>query len=272
MATPNQVQFPPDFHYTQSRLQDFMECPRRFYLAHIQQQRWPSPLAEPQSEVEQALDRGARFHQMVQRHQLGMSLDTLQSSAAGDSTLETWLRRYQEIFTGLGSFEKTWPEVSLSTTVAGYSVLAKFDLITLRGNAVMALDWKTGRLPDPVRLGQRMQTVVYLLVLYREAARLVGRPIKEMALQYIQIPTGETRLFSVDEHSVALYEAHIRSVIEVVQSSDFALTEDVTHCRFCLYRGLCGRGQSPSVPPDEADLEDYWGLGDLESNPSVVEF
>lgn len=272
MATLNQIQFPPDFHYTQSRLQDFVECPRRFYLAHIQQQRWPSPLAEPQSEVEQALDRGARFHQMVQRHQLGMSLEVLQSSAAGDTTLETWLRRYQEIFTGLGSFERAWPEVSLSTTVAGYSVLAKFDLITLRDNAVMALDWKTGRLPDPVRLGQRMQTVVYLLVLYREAARLVGRPINEMALQYIQIPSGETRLFSADENSVTLYEAHICSVIEAIQTSDFALTEDVTRCRFCLYRGLCGRGQSPSVLPDEADLEGYWGLGDFESNPSVVEF
>ncbi len=53
---------------------------------------------------------------------------------------------------------------------------------------------------------------------------------------------------------------------------DFALTEDVTRCRFCLYRGLCGRGKSLSVTPDEADLEDYWGLGDVESNPSVVEF
>ncbi len=268
----NTLQFPPDFHYTQSRLQDFVECPRRFQLAHIQNQRWPSPLAEPQSDVEQALDRGARFHQMVQRHQLGVSLATLQASVANDPTLGTWLRRYQEIFTRLGAFEKTWPEVSLSTTVADFSVLAKFDLITLQGNTVMALDWKTGRLPDPVRLSQRMQTIVYLLVLYREVARLVGRPIEKMALQYIQIPTGDARLFLVDEHSVALYESHIRAVIEAVQTSDFALTEDVTRCRFCLYRGLCGRGQSPSVMPDETDLEDYWGLGEMASNPSIVEF
>ncbi|MBI5930876.1 MAG: PD-(D/E)XK nuclease family protein [Chloroflexi bacterium] len=268
----NSLQFPPDFHYTQSRLQDFVECPRRFYLAHIQNQRWPSPLAEPQSDVEQALDRGARFHQMVQRHQLGMSLETLQTGAADDATLGIWLRRYQEIFTTLGPFEKTWPEVSLSTTVADFSVLAKFDLITVQGNRVMALDWKTGRLPDPVRLGQRMQTVVYLLVLYHEATRLVGRSVEKMALQYVQIPTGDTRLFTVDNHSIPLYESQIRSVIEAVHHSDFTLTEDVTRCRFCLYRGLCGRGQSPLVTPEEANLEDYWDSDDVESNPTAVEF
>jgi hypothetical protein len=147
------LQFPAGFHFTQTRLQDFVECPRRFYLAHILNQRWPAPLAEPQSVVEQSIQRGARFHQMVERHQLGIPLETLQASAAHDPTLATWLNRYQEIFPAFGAFEKTWPEVSLSTTVTNYSVLAKFDLIALRGDSVTVLDWKTGRLPDTNRLG-----------------------------------------------------------------------------------------------------------------------
>jgi RecB family exonuclease len=263
---------PAGFHFTQSKLQDFVDCPWRFYLSYVLNQQWPAPLAEPQAEVEQALERGARFHQMVERHQLGVPLDALYTAASGDPILAGWLKRYQAIFAELGPFERAWPEVELSAVVAGYPVVAKYDLIGLQGETVLALDWKTGRLPDAVALERRMQTIVYLLVLRREAARLAGRPVETATLHYVRIPSGEKLSFTATETNLRSYEERVRGVIESIHASDFALTDDVRFCRFCRYRGLCERGLTLRLSPDDVDFEDLWGADWEESDPSVVEF
>jgi RecB family exonuclease len=270
---------PAGFQFTQSKLQDFVDCPRRFYLLYILNQQWPSPLAEPQAEVEQALRRGARFHQMVERHQSGIPLETLGVAAGDDETLSRWLVRYEQILGELGAFERAWPEISLSTVIAGYPVVAKYDLIALRGQTLLALDWKTGRLPAVAVLEQRMQTVVYLLVLSREAARLAGRPVQSVTLEYVQIPGGERRKFEAAPDRLRRDEnrlrATIEAVVEAVHASDFPLTGDEHRCRFCRYRGLCGRGATTTLDldaTDELDLEDLWGVEPGEADPSVVEF
>ena len=64
---------PETFHFTQSNLQDYVDCQRRFQLRYVQGQAWPGVQAEPFLEHEDFLERGEQFHRLVQRHQLGLN-------------------------------------------------------------------------------------------------------------------------------------------------------------------------------------------------------
>ena len=252
-------QLPPAFHFTQSNLQDFVDCERRFYLRHIAQQRWPSPLAEPQDEVERAIRRGSRFHQLVERHQRGVDMEMLRESVADDIVIGEWMNRYEAAMADLGPFAQQWVEVSLSTRVADKPVLAKYDFIGRKDKVLIGIDWKTGRLPDVQRLSERMQTIIYLLVLFREGARLAGQDIDGFALHYVSVNDGETRRFTVNIQDAHRLATQLQGVIEeVFQAHKFPLTEDIWKCKYCLYRGLCERGTSPNLNDEDISPDDFW--------------
>jgi hypothetical protein len=65
---------PNSFHFTQSSLQDYLDCPRRFQLRYVLDQPWPAVESEPLIERERLADLGRRFHQMAQRHTAGLPI------------------------------------------------------------------------------------------------------------------------------------------------------------------------------------------------------
>src|ERR1041385_747203 len=66
------LKLPPAFQFSQSSLQDFSDCARRFQLRYLMEQEWPAPIAEPLNDAEQADILGKRFHKLVERHYLGL--------------------------------------------------------------------------------------------------------------------------------------------------------------------------------------------------------
>lgn len=267
------LKLPPGFQYTQAKLQDFLDCPRRFYLKYIEGQRWPAPVTVPQSAYEAAMRRGQLIHQIIERHQAGIALDNLQASYVDDDKLQKCLTRYMELCPELSEYAPAMAEARLSLLLnSNYHILAKFDWIGFNAGRLMAIDWKTGRLPATERLKQRMQTVVYLLVLYRSGAALVQETVDEYVLRYVSLGTGEQRIFTVTTASVAALEKRVLSTIEAIQYSDYAKVEQHQPCRYCVYRGLCGRGQAPHVD-DTSNFEwdDTPGTIDL-NNTEMVEF
>ena len=263
---------PEGFRFSQANLQDFTDCERRFYLRYVEQQHWPSPLAEPQDMVEQALQRGARFHQLVERHQVGVPLDVIYESAEDDPALGRWLDNYQSALQKFGAFDQQWIEVSLSSFLGDYPVMARYDFVGLQGQHLVAVDWKTGRLPDSVKLEQRLQNSIYRLILFREGAKLAQREIAQFTLHYIGVNDGEQRQFTVDAATAHRLETHLKTIIQqVVSEKEFPLTEDENHCRFCVYRGLCERGHTQVIQDISVlDTDDLWldveqsDLGDAE--------
>lgn len=269
----NAYPLPAGFQYTQSKLQDFMDCPRRFQLKYLEGQRWPAPVTIPQEKFEAAMQRGQRIHQMIERHQSGVSLPILKKSIVGDDNLERWLSRYEQLYHDLSIFDTSMTETVLSMNLNGYQILAKFDWLGVRDSRLVAIDWKTGKLPSAEQLKRRMQTVVYLLVLYRAGGALFNRMIDEFILRYVSLETREERIFTVTAASVAEFEQQILSVIEGINSSSFNKVESERPCLYCVYRGLCGRGTTPDFDDDSTILE--WGdtlVGIHSTNTDMVEF
>ena len=59
------------FQFRQSRLQDYIDCQRRFQLRHMLHIAWPAVEAMPAIENEYFIHLGASFHYLVKQHQSG---------------------------------------------------------------------------------------------------------------------------------------------------------------------------------------------------------
>lgn len=84
------MSLPDDFVFSQSSLQDFADCRRRFQLRYIQRLQWPALKAEPALENERLMQLGARFHRLVQQYLTGLPLPQLAALAGEDESLERW--------------------------------------------------------------------------------------------------------------------------------------------------------------------------------------
>ena len=63
------MRLPKDFDFTQSNLQDYVDCPYRFYLRYGLRLKWPALMVDEALKFEQHGQMGARFHQLVQQYE-----------------------------------------------------------------------------------------------------------------------------------------------------------------------------------------------------------
>ena len=238
---------PDDFQFSQSSLQDFADCPRRFYLKYVRQLRYPAPESEPLREFEAQAERGALFHHLVHQHLVGLPADAL-AETLSDETVAAWWDNY--LAYGLADLPpRRYPEITLSAPLAGHRLVAKYDLLALGERAVI-VDWKTAlRRPKRERLQSRLQTVVYPYLLARAGAHLKGgQPIPPEAITMIywfaEFPQQpESFAYSADQ--LARDGAQLESLAADILrrgESEFELTDNLDLCRFCSYRSLDDRG------------------------------
>lgn len=241
---------PTDFRFSQSNLQDYMDCPRRFELRYIQRLSWPAIEIEPALENERFLRRGTVFHRLVHQHLVGIPAQILAPYAA-EPELAAWWEAYLQAFPQLvQDCIRKIPEISLTTALGGQNLVAKFDLLCeLSDGSLRILDWKTSRFPPHRRsLADRMQTQVYPFVLVRAGERLLGRPIQPAQVQMVYWYTsqpGQPVVFSYDQAQHDRAEQLLESVCRRIAeqpAGEFPLTQDEARCRLCTYRSLCRRG------------------------------
>ena len=89
------MQLPDDFAFSQSSLQDFVDCPRRFLLRYVQHLQWPALASVPALEFERITRLGTDFHRLVHQHQLGLPLERL-AAQIDDEQLRAWWQNYLE--------------------------------------------------------------------------------------------------------------------------------------------------------------------------------
>jgi CRISPR/Cas system-associated exonuclease Cas4 (RecB family) len=258
----------PDFQFSQSSLQDYVDCQRRFQLRYLTRQAWPAVEAEPIFDKENFLRQGAIFHRMAQQYILGLPAERV-LQANDDPELNIWWGNFIE--SGLdGLPDARYPEKLLSILLAGEPLIAKYDLIAIKpGQRAVIVDWKTSRKKPPRQwLAERLQTRIYRYLMVRSGASLNGgEPFApeqvEMRYWFTNFP-GEAESFPYDATQFAEDEAFLADLISVIVAQDdavFPLTPDERRCRFCQYRSLCARGRVPGTMDEaeayfESDVDD----------------
>ena len=248
-----------DFTFSQSSLQDFVDCPRRFELRYLLGQRWPAPEVDDMLTFERRMEQGDHFHHLVHQHLVGIPAERL-SGRIQDADVRRWFEVYLQ--NGLKDIpEKRRPETTLTVPLGDYALLAKFDLLAIQpGERALIVDWKTSpRIPKAEWLVKRLQTIVYRYVLAKGGDHLNGgKPIPpeqiEMVYWYAD-HAGATLRFPYDAAQVQADEAYLLGLVDDIQTrTDFPLTPDERLCRYCIYRSLCGRGEDAgSLAEWEAD-------------------
>ena len=255
---------PASFTFSQSSLQDYADCPRRFLLRYVDQLSWPAVESEPVVENEQRQQEGQVFHRLAQQHLLGLPAEDL-ARLANTPNLSRWWNSFTSTDFGLSGYAQH-TELSLSCPLASdagsYRLLAKYDLVATRDGQVLIYDWKTSiRRPKDEWLAARWQTRVYRALIVRAGAYLNGgKPFEPeqvtMTYWFADFPS-EPAAFKYDakqyERDWAAIEQAAR---EISSATEFPLTPDEKKCRFCTYRSYCDRGtKAADWNADESDTD-----------------
>lgn len=259
---------PAHFQFSQSSLEDFVTCPRRFKLRYLQRLSWPGIETEPIHEAERLAQLGADFHRLVQQHLVGLAEDTLtRSLAEAEAELKTWWRNYLDHGPVALDNAQTYPELALSAPLRGYRLLARFDLLAVQPDGIfLIIDWKTAqRKPARDSLARRIQTRVYPYVLAAAGAAFNGgQSVDPAAIKmlywYPQAP-DQPEMFDYSlkqfERDAQFLSDLVERVKSAAQQDDFPLVEDRKPCTYCVYRSYCDRGDKagPLLALEQEPLE-----------------
>ena len=234
-----------DFTFSQSALQDYVDCPRRFELRYLRELHWPALETRQAREHEANMLRGQEFHHLLHQHAMGVPAPAIEATIE-DETLRGWWRNYlrwQEAHLPA----RRHAELTLTIPIAETLLTAKYDVVArMPDESFLIIDWKTGRPQSRATLADRLQTIVYPYVLSLAGDWLNdGRPIppERIRMLYWFAAEEQTVEFQYSVEKQRLDEARLTSMIgEIVNRFEFPLTSDERACRFCNYRSLCERG------------------------------
>lgn len=253
---------------SQSSLQDYADCPRRFQLRYVERLAYPAVESEPALENEQHQREGEFFHRLVQQYLVGIPSEQV-SKLANTPNLQRWWENFlaNSDLRGLKDLGGLYPEATLSAPLGNFRLLAKYDLVAIRENKATIYDWKTYRKrPRNEWLAARMQTRVYRALLVHAGAHLNdGRPFEpeqiEMVYWFADFPNDPARF----AYTSAQYERDWSALLKLADEiqialqrpqDGFPLTDDEARCLHCPYRSYCERGvYAGKADESEAELE-----------------
>ena len=271
------MNLPKDFVFTQSNLQDYLDCPYRFFLRYIRQTRWPALVADDAVAFEARGQIGAQFHRLIQQYLLEVPEERLSEIAESDPSPEVNLW-WQDFLLNVPPWleGERWVETTLSTLLAGHRLAAKFDLVLAQApGSLMIYDWKTSqKRPREEWLLGRAQTRLYRFLLAEAGSILYAGAMLDpahiiMHYWYAPHPTSPIALpYDAESYeSDRQYFDQLTNEIHSREPDAFTKTPDIKHCRFCVYRSHCDRGTHAG---DLSDFED--DAFDLEDNLQDIDF
>ena len=146
---------------SQSQLNLLETCPPQFKKIYIDHLSSPISL-----ESQKNLHWGNQFHQLMQQHFLGLSIDSALTQYPNLNKMIKIL--FRSIIDKHILTSEFWTEAEhyISFKKDNYLLTAIYDLLIIRNNQVQILDWKTYLKPkDKKQLGNDWQTRLYLYLL-----------------------------------------------------------------------------------------------------------
>ena len=260
--------------FSQSSLQDYVDCARRFQLRYLERLSYPAVQSEPSLENEKHQQEGEYFHRLVQQYLIGIPHEQV-SKLANTPNLQRWWDNFQNAkdLTSLHPLREAsgvlrkdrsglYSEITLSAPLGNFRLLAKYDLIAINDGKAIIYDWKTYRKrPRNEWLAARMQTRVYRALLVSAGAHLNnGQPFEpeqiEMVYWFADFPNEPARFPYSAAHYKRDWDAFTKLVDEITSASSYPLTDDRQKCAYCTYRSYCERGiRAGDADQAEAEME-----------------
>src|ERR1700752_4635332 len=246
--------------FSQSSLQDYVDCARRFQLRYLERLSYPAVESEPALENEKHQQEGEYFHRLVQQHLIGIP-DEQVSKLANTPNLQRWWDNWKD-FRNLQNLGSLYTEATLSAPLGNFRLLAKYDLIDINDSKAIIYDWKTYRKrPRNEWLSARMQTRVYRALLVKAGAHLNnGQPFEpeqiEMIYWFADFPNEPARFTYNSAQYKRDWDTFTKLVDEITSGSSYPLTDDRQKCAYCTYRSYCERGiRAGDMDQAEAEME-----------------
>ena len=248
---------------SQSSLQDYVDCAKRFELHYLERLSYPAVESEPTLENEKHQQEGAYFHRMVQQYLVGVPAEQI-TKIANTVNLQRWWENFlsSETQTSLRDLSGLYSEATLSAPLGNFRLVAKYDLIAIQNDKVTIYDWKTYRKrPRSEWLSARMQTRVYRALLVHAAAHLNnGHPFEpeqiEMIYWFADFPNEPARFTYTSAQYKRDWDTLVKLADEIASASSYPLTDDRTKCSYCPYRSYCDRGvRAGDMDQAEAETE-----------------
>ena len=263
---------PFDFTFSQSKLQDYLDCPRRFYLRHIKNLAWPALEIEPPLVMEKQVENGSRFHQMVHQFLIGFPSAIIRQHVQDEPILVKWWDNFERcaLIKRLG--KNRLVEHMLALTVADFRVVAVYDLIAWdTPDVITIIDWKTAQhRPKRRSMLARVQTGLYPYIVKRSFHHISGmsetQPEIVFTYWYSEFPTlPETISYTAQMDQS--FDEQLHNLISKIASLDhdgFDMTENIRHCLYCRYRSYCNRG---STAGDLNAMDDIYQIPEYDPDP-----
>ncbi len=253
---------PDTLTLSRTKFSAFLACQRRFELRYLRQLSWPDvPLSEQSALVQK---RGQQFHQLLERHFLGLSIEL---NGISDSVVRRWWLAFQgsNPVSSLQSPASSWqrlPELSLTIPVGGYLLNGRFDLLVIADQQAHIFDWKTGKPQPERRLRHDWQTRLYLAMVAESSTALGADFAPEqitLTYWYVSEPDAPRTI----QYDAAWHRQNWAEIEQLVTQIEVAtaegmwpLTDDWEQCRPCAYRAHCGRQEvetAESAPDEDAE-------------------
>jgi len=245
---------------SQSSLQDYVDCAKRFQLRYLERLSYPAIESEPALENEKHQQEGEYFHRLAQQYLIGIPSEQI-AKLANTPNLERWWENFLNAKDLMGltplrhatgalreNLSGLLPEVTLSSPLGKYRLVAKYDLIAIENGKATIYDWKTyHKRPRNEWLSARMQTRVYRPLLVHAGAHLnSGRSIApeqiEMVYWFADFPNESARFTYTSSQYKRDWDMLVKLADEIHSASSYPLTDDRTKCSYCPYRSYCDRG------------------------------
>jgi hypothetical protein len=259
---------------SQSSLQDYVDCARRFQLRYLERLSYPAVESEPALENEKHIQEGEYFHRLAQQYLIGIPGEQI-GKLANSENLQRWWTNFLNSpdLTGLNPLREALgvlrkdltglhAETTLSAPLGSFRLLAKYDLIAVADGKVTIYDWKTYRKrPRDEWLSARMQTRVYRALLVHAGAHLnKGVPFApdqiEMIYWFSEFPNETARFPYASAQYQRDWDLLTKLADEIQTASLYPLTDDRTKCLYCVYRSYCERGvRAGDMEGAEAEME-----------------
>ncbi|MBI3150640.1 MAG: PD-(D/E)XK nuclease family protein [Chloroflexi bacterium] len=234
---------------SQSSLQDYNDCPRRFELRYLEQLAYPAIETEPALENERHQKEGEYFHRLAQQYFVGIPAEQI-AKLANTENLQRWWTNFSNAgnLTGLKDLSGLKTEITLSAPLGKFRLVAKYDLIGFDHEKIYIYDWKTYRKrPKNEWLAIRWQTRVYRALLVQAGAHLnSGKAVQseqiEMVYWFPDFPNDPARFAYKTDQFKRDWDALTKLADEIASASSFPKTDEVSKCSYCPYRSYCNRG------------------------------